>query len=277
MATPPFPIRPLRLRVPAQGQPIFYILLTAGALLLAGFFLYLKAPDLLRDWRMLEANVPAKAARIVEGRCRSRLIVHWCDSRIEHRVGTELRSTGQSFMFVDFNFGAYRTSVLQHRTDASLVSTQLALDTFWNRAITLAGFTLLFGIGAIFGLRAALKELAANRRFVHLDGQSLRPITVQVFGADDLGKRGTLWRYGPVGAQAPAAAIRLPPKMRPFFLDGTSPFALAASDGRGEPLLLDDGLSMLKLERAEHESIQAWRSRQRGSVPAAGAPIEQPA
>ena len=38
---------------------------------------------------------------------------------------------------------------------------------------------------------------------------------------------------------------------------------------------------MLKLEREEYERLQAWRARQRGSVPpvrgGGGAPIEQPA
>jgi hypothetical protein len=278
MTSDAFPARPLRLRVPAQGEPWSQFVLFLVAVAAVVGFLYMNGPDLLRDARMLEGTVAAKQARLVEGRCRSKLFLHWCDARIEHRAGLQTITTNQTFMFADIHFGGYRTSIRQSRADATVVTTELALDSFWNRVVTLGVFVVLFGGAGLVTFRSFLRELAANRRFAHLDGQALRPLVVQVFGAEDLGRRGKRWHYGPLGATKPAAVLRLPAKLQPFFLDERSGRALAASDGRGEPLLLDDGLSLLRLERAEHEAMQVWRQRQRTSVPPVGpGPIEQPA
>src|SRR5688572_12118489 len=72
VATEALPTRPLHLRVPSQGEPWNASIVALLAVAVIGCLLYFLGPDLLRDWRIREASVPATEVLSASGRCRSR-------------------------------------------------------------------------------------------------------------------------------------------------------------------------------------------------------------
>jgi hypothetical protein len=104
-------------------------------------------PLLVRDFGIGNDVVPATQARLAQGRCKSRLVIYFCDLQIDQaRAGTTKR-TELNYLFVDFSFGDYSVRVLSPKGDASSVTTDIGQGMLWNRAITLAG-ALIFCLAA---------------------------------------------------------------------------------------------------------------------------------
>ncbi|MFX7052695.1 hypothetical protein ABTH91_21920, partial [Acinetobacter baumannii] len=72
-----------------------------------------------------------------------------------------------SFGFFDLHFGSYSIRIMQQKGNPAVVTTDLALDHFWNRLITAGLFIVLFGAGGLASLREALRRRPddSNKQF----------------------------------------------------------------------------------------------------------------
>jgi hypothetical protein len=260
---PIFPTRPLPVLLPRPRSRIVALLLALLVLGLGGGMAYLLGPDLVRDIGLGDNIEPATSARVVAGRCRSKLIIHFCDATIERRSPSGLIRQETHFGFFDLHFGSYSSAVVQKRGNPAVVTTTLALDHLWNRLATAALFLVLFGAGGL----AVLKEAFAggggnvNKRFKALHNTILAPVLVDVHGHEDRGNKGRIWRYRPSGPSlGKEIAALLPPGSLPFMLnpEGTRALAVIGRPGT-EPLLLDHGLSVLGLTDDERQALFGWQ------------------
>lgn len=277
---PLIPPRPLKVTLPKRQSRIMAFIFFLVGLALAGGFGWMTVPDLIRDAAILGQAEPATQARFVSGRCRSKLVIHFCDIVMERRAAQGPVRAESNAAFFDLHVGSYSVRLMQKVGDPSQVTTDIALDHYWNRAITSAGFILLFGAGAIALLGQALRPGvgAANDRYKPLSGRLLTPVIVDVTGQTQPDKAHWLWTYRPAHA-GPAIGqemtLVLPAGTWPFALDRDGRRALAVTDTTGQPvLMLDHALSVLDLTDDERSRIFAWRD---GEVAAADAGAAVPA
>jgi hypothetical protein len=102
----------------------------------------------LRDLN-IGANVePATQARLVNGRCKSRLIIFFCDLNIDQNVsGRRTLQTELHYLFLDMPFADHNVRLLSPKGDGSIITTDLGQDMLWNRALTLGGILAFCVIG----------------------------------------------------------------------------------------------------------------------------------
>ncbi len=152
---------------------------------------------------------------------------------------------------------------MQKRGDPSLVTSDIALDRYWNRVITAGLFVLLFGGGGLVSLGQALRPVRdPNAPFRALSGRLLGPVVVDLHGAEDADKRTRVWHYarGRGPSLASGFTLALPAGAYPFVLDPEGRTALAVTDAAGgQVLLLDGALSVIDLKDAERQALFAWR------------------
>ena len=265
MQQPLFPTRPLKVTLPKPPSRLGALLLFLVGVAFVSGIGFLMGPGLVRDAQILGNVEQATAARFVSGRCKSKLIIHFCDVTIERRGPTGPLREESSFGFFDLHFGSYSIVLMQKRGDPSIVTSDLALDQFWNRVITAALFVLLFGGGALASLRQATRAGIGdvNRPFRELSGKVLTLQIVEVLDRATPDKTSWLWTYAPVSS-GPAigsqSTLFTPAGTWPFILDRAGRRALAASKPDGGPvLMLDSGLTFLNLKADEQARILAWR------------------
>lgn len=274
------PPRPLKLVLPKRQSRIVSFIVFLGGLVLAGGFGWLTVPDLIRDAAILGKAEPATQARFVSGRCRSKLIIHFCDIVIERRTAQGLVRAESNSAFFDLHVGSYSVRVMQKVGDPTQVTTDIALDHYWNRVVTSAGFVLLFGVGAFLLLGQALRPAvgAGNDRYKILSGRLLTPVVVDIRGQTQPDKANWLWTYAPAasgGAPGQDFELVVPAGTWPFALDRDGRQALAVTDTAGGPvLMLDAALGLIDLKDEERAHIFAWRD---GEVAAADARAAVPA
>jgi len=95
----------------------------------------------------------ATQARLVKGRCKSRLIIFFCELR---NLAGATHQTELNYLFVDMPFADHSVRLLSPKGNRSIITTDVGQEMLWNRALTLAGM-LVFCLagGVILPLRAA--------------------------------------------------------------------------------------------------------------------------
>jgi hypothetical protein len=158
------PPRAEALRLPPRGQGwknTFWILFGMVALagLLAASAIY-TAPAVISDWQVREAARPVPEARVSDGRCSSKIVVHICDVTLGLRTAAGEVTRRVNYVFTGVHVGDYSIRVMADPSRPALVTTDLGLDRLWNRTIT-----LLVIAGALAAcLVAALVAFVRNRR-----------------------------------------------------------------------------------------------------------------
>lgn len=112
--------------------------------MLAGMGLYV-LPDLIADWRIRATAVPVAGARVDNGSCSSKLVLHICDATLTVPGKPRALSRHVNYVFADLHWGGYTVHVLADPAHPELPTTSLALDRIWSRTLTLlvAGGMLL--------------------------------------------------------------------------------------------------------------------------------------
>lgn len=134
------PAEPLRLPPQRIGWTATFFVLFGVALLggiLAACALY-TAPALVSDWQVREAARPAPQARMSEGQCSTKLVVHICDMTLSLRTPNGSVTRRVNYVFTGFHVGDFGVGVMADPARPDLVTTDLGLDRLWNRTITLA-------------------------------------------------------------------------------------------------------------------------------------------
>lgn len=152
------------LRLPPRGQGwlnTFWVLfgvVALGAILVAAAIY--TAPAVLSDWQVREAAQPIPDARVSDGQCTSKIVIHICDATLALRTAAGPVTRRVNYVFTGVHVGDYSIAVMADPSRPDLVTTDLGLDRLWNRTIT-----LVVGAGAIAAsIVAALLGLMRNRR-----------------------------------------------------------------------------------------------------------------
>lgn len=158
------PDRAETLRLPPRGQDrksafwtLFGIVALAALLVAAAFY---TAPALLSDWQVREAAQLVPDARVSEGKCSSKIVIHICDVTLGLRTPSGTVSRRVNYVFTGVHVGDYGIRVMADPARPDLVTTDLGLDRLWNRTITL----LVIAGALAAGLVASLVALVRNRR-----------------------------------------------------------------------------------------------------------------
>ena len=253
------PKRPIVVRPQAAPSPIATLGLFALLIgMLAGILAWL-GPDLVRDSRIRDATAAADGARIEETRCRAWLrVLTFCHIAVAERVdGAEAKRTLR-YAFVG-TAGDGPVQLQRGRSGSSLVTTDLGLQTFFSRLVTLALFCAIPLIG--IRVTAVMREDArkAERAFAAMSGGRLTPVIVEIERKNFMPPRRRLWAYLYAGeAGKERAVVEWPAADRPLFTAADEKRAVALQgEGGGAPLLLDAKLACLDITEAEREAFYA--------------------
>jgi hypothetical protein len=261
---PPFPNRPLEVRLPKPQSRLSAFLLFLGAMVLAGGIGWLAVPGLVADWPLVGNAEPATQARFVGGRCKGKLVLHFCDITYERRGPQGVVREESHIGFFEFHVGQRSVRLVQQKGDPTRVSSDIALDMYWNRLATTGLFIVLFGGGGLVLLRQALRGRPdPNARFRSLSGRLLRPVLVDLRGVESQDRTTWTWSFQPRrnGPATPPTFLQtLPGGTFPFLLDPEARTALAVTDAAEEQLmLLDMPLSLVGFTGEERAALLAWR------------------
>ena len=108
-----------------------------------------QGPLLLRDFGISSNVEAATQARLVKGRCKSRLIIFFCDLTIDQSLDGATHQTELSYMFVDMPFADHNVRLLSAKDDRSIITTDVGQEMLWNRALTLAGMLVFCLVGGV--------------------------------------------------------------------------------------------------------------------------------
>ena len=108
-----------------------------------------EGPLLLRDFGISSNVEAATQARLVKGRCKSRLIIFFCDLTIDQNLAGATHQTELNYLFVDMPFADHTVRLLSSRGDRSIITTDVGQEMLWNRALTLTGMLVFCLAGGV--------------------------------------------------------------------------------------------------------------------------------
>lgn len=153
---------PLRLPPPRQGWGntfwTLFGLVALGALPVA--CAVYTAPPLLSDWQIRDTARPVADARVTDGKCSAKIVLHICDMTLNLRTPTGIVARRVNTVFTGVHVGDYNIQVMADPARPDRVTTDLALDRLWNRTITL----LVIAGSLAATIIAAVAAMIRNRR-----------------------------------------------------------------------------------------------------------------
>jgi hypothetical protein len=253
------PRRPIAVRPPPASASLVSlgpIVLLLG--MLAGILAWL-GPDLVRDWSIRDGAVAADRARLEEVRCRTWLrVLRFCHIAVVEELGDAEARRTLRYAFIAMA-QEQPVTLRRSRSDPALLTTEIGLQMFFSRLITLTLFcaivVLCIGVTAMALVRAA----TAQRAFAAMSGQRLMPVVVEIERKNFVPPHRRLWAYlydGESGSER--ATIEWPARVRPLFTSAQERWAVALQGERSDaPLLLDAGLTCLDLTEPERAAFYA--------------------
>lgn len=159
---------PLHLPQPKQHWlASFWILfgvVTLGAML-AACVVY-TAPVVVSDWQIRDTAQPTAAARMTDGECSTKIVIHICDVTLTLRTSQGTVTRRVNYVFSGLYVGDYSAGVMADPARLDLITTDLGLDRLWNRTITLlviAGALAASIIGALMSVVRSHRASASTR------------------------------------------------------------------------------------------------------------------
>jgi hypothetical protein len=253
-----FPRRSLVLK-PGRGALGGWLLGLLGLVLFGGFLTLLAVevvPEIRDDFAVRETARPAPGARIVEGRCRSRLfLLQSCDITVAWRGKDGGGTRKLRYLFVEPHMGSWNAQPMADPQRPELATTDLGLERLWNRVGTAIGGGVL-AVALIVGLLIGARRVQSARGQVKaLSGRVLEPVPVRFRG----------WGQGPswIVQDDRGATAEWPVRKsdRPFVLDEARGLVLALRDPAGGVTFpLDANLRFVALSAEERARILAARA-----------------
>ncbi len=246
------PARPLHARPPhsivGTGFGLFGLAVVAGMVV---FLLAWVAPVIVTDWQVRDTAVRVRGASVSDGECSSKMFIQTCDvtlsvpaSAIERRV---------HYVFGSWELGDFTVAVVADPAHPEWLTTDLGLDRFWDRIVTLlAGCA--FGvavtcIGSVSMIRAYRKLLAWRKA-------ELVPVPLQMTRMQRV-RNGVIWTVQAENGRT--AAWTVPGRAKPFVLGSDGRVLGVATRGGAAIMPLDAELKWLDLSRGERAAAMAAR------------------
>jgi len=259
---PALPPRPLRARPPvARFAQVFSVLLWLFGIGMVGFAATSMGPDLWADWQVRDNAQAVRGGNLIKGRCSSKLILHWCDTTLSApnpNGGPRLRRE-TSFAFGSFSLGNFEAMVVADPRRPELLTTDLALDHFWDRVLTF--LLLIGGLGALF-IFALVKQFQGRREMALWRTSPCTPAPLRL---QSVAKARGSATWTVAGSNGAVAQWTVPGRSKPFQLgDGTILGLRRMEDGAVMPL--DAGLRWVALSDAERTAALASVSNPAGAA-----------
>ncbi|MCI9881405.1 hypothetical protein MTL_15280 [Methylobacterium goesingense] len=118
------------------------------------------APVVASDWQVRASAQPVPGARVRDGSCSAKLVLHICDATLSLPAPGGAVTRRVNYVFAGLQAGEVRLAVLADPARPDLVTTDLGLDRLWNRTVTLLVIALLI-VACIGG---AIASLVRSRR-----------------------------------------------------------------------------------------------------------------
>jgi len=254
-----FPARPVRVLRSPVLSPLATVLLAVLLLGIGGVFLWGEGPGLMKDWKISQAPLIIRDAEITGGRCTTRLVLVNCEAKLSYKVAGVSYRSEPSLMFLSFE-GYDSARAVRSATDPALATLNIALDQLWNRTITLICLSALFAGFAVFALMLFPRARRWQRLVNERASVSVVPMIVEITNSTRNFKRNTYSFSYNDGGQKRRAQGALG-KDRPFVVGfkGKHPLALALLAAHGDPLLLDEQLTVIEITDVERDALRAAR------------------
>lgn len=155
------PSRPLHARPPLRLlsgiRSLAVLLMFAGLLVFSVFWV---APVLLTDWQVRWTAVPITGAHLSDGRCHTKMFIVDCDVTLSAstRQGVVL-TRPVHYVFASFSSGDYSAQVVGDPRRPEWLTTDLALERFWNRVLSLLVECGFLAALVFWGIAAAVQAL----------------------------------------------------------------------------------------------------------------------
>lgn len=263
LSLPALPARPLHARPPAarsaQAFALMAWLFCVGMLVFTVAFV---GPDLLADWQVRDTAVEVTNGRLSKGRCHGKLFVYFCDATLTapDPAGGPRIQRSVDFAFASLTLGNFEAMVVADPRRPELLTTDLALDHFWDRVVTLLVGVGILGALSIYGI---IRHLHTRRDTALWRTSPSMPVPLRLQDATR-SRSGVAWTVQDQDGNA--AHWTLPHRSQPFTLDGEGWVFGLRRQVDGAIMPLDAGLRWLDLSDAERATALAS-----GTNPAAAA------
>lgn len=251
-----FPTRPLTAHPPGFGPGSHIWPILGGLFLLAGFLFLtvMPIPDLVADWSIRNTAQPMPFGEIEDGRCSTRLVLVICSGTLVlQRPGLpEIRQEVSDY-FVDLHFGDYTAQVMADPARPEHLTTDLALDKFWNRALTLGISIPLFTAVFVSMIRGGFRRMhEASRIRAALRDKVMRPILMRLDGRN----RGQ-WQvvHGNQAGQGVGNVWSMGRFTKPLYYDPDRKLILGITPDGSLAMPLDSKLKLVNFTREERDAI----------------------
>ena len=170
-----FPKRALQVK-PIKSDSVFgAVIATLVWLIAVVAVISLATPVFIRDYK-IGASMEYVDADI-DGECSSRLFVFTgCNVKITY----DGEKIGRNLFFIDSFEDSYEVGAVVASDDPSLVTIDLAIDKFWNRAVLILALTGLLSWLVFVGIVGIFKRKKLIAYFARMSGSSLTPVLVPV-------------------------------------------------------------------------------------------------
>jgi len=120
------------------------------------------APVLISDWQIRDTARPVTEARISDGKCNSKIVIHVCNLTLTLRqpAGTVTRRV--NYVFSGLHLGDFSAGAMGDPAQPDRITTTLGLDRLWNRTLTLVVVMIAFATIIVGALVALLRNWRAS-------------------------------------------------------------------------------------------------------------------
>ncbi len=246
------PTRALYARPPMSKTNAIWGLL--GLLLfvaMLGYMLFWVAPDLATDWQIRGNAALVRNADVSDGKCDGRLFVEVCDVTLSAPVGSGTVVRRVHYVFGSFESGDFTVNVVADPAHPEWLSTDQALDTFWNRVLSFAAASAVMLVLVVAGIRGSLRTRRNRRAWMSAPAVA---VPLQLASRQRV-RGGSVWTVKSENGLTQRWTI--PGRAVPFVLGPANRILGLATNGGAAIMPLDAKLRWVDLSRAERATVLA--------------------
>ena len=246
------PTRPLHARPPSSMLGALWGLL--GLLLfvaMLAYMLFWVAPDLVTDWQVRQNAALVHDADVSDGKCDGRLFIEMCDVTLRAPVGSGTVVRRVHYVFGSFDSGDFTVNVVADPAHPEWLTTDQALDTFWNRVLSFAAASVAIAFLVIGGVAGTLRARRNRRAWMVAPAVA---VPLQLTSVRRV-RRGSVWTV-----KSDAGLTQrwtMPRRASPFVLGPADRILGLATRGGAAIMPLDAKLRWVDLSPAERAPVLA--------------------